>query len=390
MNEAKSTLANSLPREWVNDSQRWETICQQWLGEDFPTVSRLAIDTEFERRTTFYPIFALLQVFDGNKIYIVDPQIIRASDNFKKLCADRSIIKIMHAGKEDLDVLYHLWDCKINNYFDTQVVNAFVCGEASLGYAALVERVCGVTLDKQQTQSDWLIRPLSNKQIDYAANDVAFLFEIYDSLIAKVENQPFEQILNKELAEIGDTILGVANHQDAYRQAKDVSKLNGRQLPVFKMLFDWREVVARSQNKTRNHIFKDHQLVEICIRLPKSKKALQQIDSVHPKAVRVYGDEVLDLLQSTLNQKLAPLQPVINPRDIQGLKPFMNKLSKDVEKVAKNLGVQSSLVMSKRQLRKVAVSLITGETMPGVMNGWRGDYLMSDFRHHLSQFESSN
>ena len=376
-----------MPREWIDDSHQWESICQHWLG---PTVSRLAIDTEFERRTTFYPIFALLQVFDGKKIYIVDPQVIKKSTNFKKLCANSSITKIMHAGKEDLEVLYHLWDCKINNFFDTQVVNAFVSGEASLGYAGLVERVCGVTLDKQQTQSDWLIRPLSSKQIDYAANDVAYLFEIHDELLSKAENKPFESIMNKELIEISDTILGVANHQDAYRQAKDVSKLNGTQLSIFKALFDWREVVARSQNKTRNHIFKDHQLVEICIRLPKSKKVLQQIESVHPKAVRVFGDEILDLLQFTLNQKLAPLEPVINPRDIQGLKPFMNKLSKDVEKVAKAFGVAASLVMSKRQLRKVAVSLITGETMPEIMNGWRGELLMSDFRHHLSQFESSN
>ena len=377
-----------MDRVWVEDPSQWESICAHWLEDD--ALEWLAIDTEFERRTTFYPIFALLQVFDGKKIYLVDPQKISQVRNFKNICASPSIIKIMHAGKEDLEVLFHAWECRLNSFFDTQVVNAFYSGIQSVGYAALVKEVCDAELDKEQTQSDWLKRPLSEKQLSYAANDVLFLPQLYKFLDSKVKGQHYQEILEKELKELSSNILNSEFHEDDYRQAKDVSKLTPQELYVFRDLFTWREAKAISENRTRNHIFRDHQMVEICRRVPETKKQIQQIEGVHPRAVRVYGDEILELLKNVSEDASQSLPKVINPRDINGLKRQIDSLSKIVSKKASSYGIPAGLLLSKRLLKKTAVAMITNERLPESMKGWREDVLMADFRQYLSQLEPSN
>ena len=160
--------------KWIDDNQTFAGLAQSWRSLPY-----LALDTEFERRTTYYPKFALLQIYDGQSIYLIDPLKVECCDAFRELMADPQVDKILHSVKEDLEVLFYSWQCQLQGLFDTQVAYAFTNGEASMGYARMVAEMCDITLAKEATQSDWLKRPLSAVQLDYAAKDVLYLPFIY-------------------------------------------------------------------------------------------------------------------------------------------------------------------------------------------------------------------
>ncbi len=162
---------------FVDSSEELKKIVKEWLKLEW-----LAVDTEFERRTTFYAKLALVQIYDGRQIYLIDPFEVDCPLELRKVFESPAVIKIFHSSKEDLEVLYTAWDCRIQGLFDTQVANSFLTGEISLGYAKITEIVTGIFVDKQETTSDWVKRPLGEKQLDYAAKDVLYLPEIYQVL----------------------------------------------------------------------------------------------------------------------------------------------------------------------------------------------------------------
>ncbi len=331
-----------------------------------------------------YPIFALLQIFDGDNIYLVDVTQIKQSNGFSAICVDPTITKIMHAGREDIEVLWHSWNCQINNYFDTQIAYAFLEDNLSIGYAALVNEVCGVSLDKEQTQSDWLARPLSSKQLAYAANDVAYLYKVYSHLFEQIKTKPYINIVKQEMKEVSEWILTAEFDDASYREAKDVSRLNGEQLVLFKRLFYWRETIAKQENRTRNHIVKDHQLVDICEREPQSITQLKGIADIHPRAIRVYGNLILEQIKFYQEQSEPSLKPVVNPRDVVALKSLNQVFANVVKHKAKALGIQKAVLMSQRVIKKTALALLTDEKLPKPLLGWRGDVLLNDFQQIIN------
>ncbi|MCW9015934.1 MAG: HRDC domain-containing protein, partial [Kangiellaceae bacterium] len=352
------------PIIWIKSSDEFERVCSRWL-EQFSTenkqaeINALAIDTEFERRTSYFPNFALLQIFDGKEVFVIDTLEVGCPKSFKQICGDGSITKVMHACKEDLEVLNYSWGCSIQGLFDTQVAYAFVSGESSIGYAALVEKCCGVLLDKEENQSDWLARPLSEKQIEYAANDVLYLYSLFGHLEPEIHSLKSRELFETECIELCKQANNQPNFDKDYRQAKDVNRLNGKQLALFKTLYRWREETAINQNRTRNHIIRDHQLVEVARVRPDSKARLKSIEGIHPRSIRKYSEDILQIIEAHPEKPEQFEKPVINPRDIKQLKPLINQLAKIVEQKAKELEVNPGLIASKRIIKKIALAWIT-------------------------------
>lgn len=376
----KTALANV---EWVDSTEQ--------LFEITKTLAQakvLAIDTEFERRTTYFPIFALLQVFDGKTIYLIDVTQLDCSDEFRAIFSNENIVKIMHSSKEDLEVLFTAWNCKVNNLFDTQVAHNFLTGNLSIGYASIVAEICGETLGKEATQSDWLARPLSQMQLDYAAKDVVFLPEIYKSFKQKIKQQPFFKLFQQECQSLCLGVLVKPDYEKDYRQAGDVNRLSAEQLGIFKHFYQWREETAIKENRTRNHIVKDFQMVQIILTMPKKINDLKKIEKLHPRSIRVYGEAMLDLIHNQNN--IQALETVPNPRDVKGL----SLLEKDFYQVAKNIAQLHNLSMtsliSKRLVKKIAYAYITKESFPELWQGWRGDLLKSEFDIKFSQLKAAN
>ena len=142
----------------------------------------IALDTEFIRTNTFYPIPGLYQVASNSNIFLIDPLLIEEWQPFKDYLLDPETVKVLHACQEDLELIYAHLQIVPQNVVDTQLANAYVSENYSLSYAKLVEQNLGLQVDKQQTRSDWLQRPLSDDQLHYAVVDVEHLVAIFEQL----------------------------------------------------------------------------------------------------------------------------------------------------------------------------------------------------------------
>lgn len=149
------------------------------LNEELLNKPYLALDTEFRRTTKDNMRLALLQVNDGEEIYLVDSILIKEPEGHASFLFSNSVVKIFHSCKEDIEAIY-AWTGKVmNNLFDTQIAHAFLNGDFSIGYQGLVEEKLGIVIDKGETRSNWIRRPLTDSQLNYAVSDVEFLIELY-------------------------------------------------------------------------------------------------------------------------------------------------------------------------------------------------------------------
>ncbi|MET1254295.1 ribonuclease D [Aliikangiella maris] len=372
----------SPPVYWIDSQQQFIEAIDRWHSSPF-----LAIDTEFERRTTYFPILALLQIYDGDAVYLIDPLAVECTDSFRQLCADESKVKILHSAKEDIEVLFHSWHCPIKNLFDTQVAYAFTQGTISIGYAAIVNELCQQEVSKEETQSDWLKRPLTQDQQAYAANDVIFLPKLYQILSKQITEQPFSDWFVAECQELCELIEQQLLDDEDYRQAKEVWRLNGTQLALFKLLYNWRETTAIKENRTKNHIAKDPQLVQLAIVMPKNKNDFYKIQGLHPKSVRLYGEAILQIVNSFL-QKDGQTQSIVpNPRNIEHFNQLSSALANVVEQFAKRHQIATPVLASKRMIRKLTFAFLAKEKLPSGWTGWRASVLMPLFQPVLAEFQ---
>ena len=176
----------------------------QFLNNEFLTKKYLAVDTEFRRTTKDNMKLALLQVNDDEEIYLIDTIAISDPKENASFLFSESVIKIFHSCKEDLEAIYSWTNKKMVNIFDTQIANAFLNSDYSIGYQGLVEKRLGITLDKKETRSNWIRRPLRDAQLKYAALDVEYLIHLYkeqkEELIKSskldLHNQDIERLIN--------------------------------------------------------------------------------------------------------------------------------------------------------------------------------------------------
>jgi len=360
---------------WIDSQADLVALCRQ-----LATATVLAIDTEFERRTSFYPKFALLQIAHQDNIYLIDPLKVEQCEAFKTLLENSNCTKVMHSAAEDLEVLFHSWGCKVLGLFDTQIANAFLTGELQVGYARLVEQRLDIRVDKSETQSDWLQRPLSRSQKLYAAADVAYLERLYQLLNEELKQKHLLEYFQSECEELCTHAVTELDSEYAYRQGKDAWRLNGDNLALFKRLYDWREDVARRENRTRNHIARDHQLVAIAESRPSNPRQLAQCVDLHPSARRRYGEAIIDVIDESLRQGLEPLPEIANPRDVSELKTLTNCYQNKLQQISKIHAIPANILASQRNLRQLAMSRLTGEQEPRQFKGWRARLLAAGFR----------
>jgi ribonuclease D len=168
--------------QWIGDNASLAQHCATWRSLAF-----VAVDTEFMRVDTFYPIAGLLQVSEGERAYLIDPLLISDWTPFAELLQDPAVVKVLHACSEDLEVFLRLTGSLPGPLFDTQLAAGYLNLGFSMGYSRLVQAVLNIELPKGETRSDWLQRPLSATQVSYAAEDVLHLAEVYAQLKASCQ-----------------------------------------------------------------------------------------------------------------------------------------------------------------------------------------------------------
>ena len=231
-----TTTGSSYPANWslVTSDVELAATCERWLA-----AGTLAVDTEFVRERTYYPCPALIQVADNHGVVLIDPIEISDFGPLEGVLLDPSITKLIHACDEDLEVLEVLTGVTVRNVFDTQLASAFAGYGFAIGYRSLVEVLLEVVLDKDETRSDWLKRPLSSSQLRYAALDTVYLLPIHERLskaLAALGRSDWfkEEFDHRRRARAVDKLPEVA-----YLRIRGRGTLRAAQRRVLRALYQW-------------------------------------------------------------------------------------------------------------------------------------------------------
>lgn len=228
--------------------------------------SVLAIDTEFLREKTYYAKLCLIQMATEDEVAIADPFAVDDLKALVPLLEDDNVVKLFHAGGQDLEIIYRETGVLPTPLFDTQVAAALLGHTMQVGYAVLVHSLCGVSLKKTDSFTDWSRRPLSESQLEYAADDVIYLPEMYRIMRDRLETKGRLGWLANDFAELADPARYEEDPRLRYRRLKRGSSLSRKQLSAAREAAAWREVEARKRDVPRKWVVTDEQIVEACKR----------------------------------------------------------------------------------------------------------------------------
>nr|WP_207202389.1 ribonuclease D [Pseudomonas sp. TH07] len=356
---------------WIRDNDSLGRFCAEWQQLPF-----VALDTEFMRVDTFYPIAGLLQIGDGQRAYLIDPLTIDDWQPLAALLENTAVVKVVHACSEDLEVLLRLTGSLPAPLFDTQLAAAYLNLGFSMGYSRLVQSVLGIELPKGETRSDWLQRPLSETQISYAAEDAVHLAEVYVQLQPKLSADKYSWVL-EDGAELVANLRREVDPYEVYRDAKLAWKLSRAQLAVLRELCAWREIEARARDLPRNRIVREHSLWPLAKSQPDNLGALAKIEDMHPRTVRQDGEFLLDLIKragSVGPDQWPPAVPEPLPIEASALLKQMRALG---QAEGERLDIAPELMLRKKTLESLLKSGYPNGPyqLPDSLRGWRRELM---------------
>ncbi len=351
--------------QWIDSNDQLKQLC-----ETLAPVAKLALDTEFIRTDTFYPKIALIQISDGQRCWLIDVLAINQFTPLKALLESPDNQLILHACAEDLEVLEHALDIRPSNIFDTQIAAGIVNLGYCMGYARLVDSLFEVSLDKQATRSDWLARPLSQRQLDYAEVDVEYLHAMEEILSKALAEQGRHDWFVEETEGLFVTVDGRKDHRNYYLKLKGAWRLGIKSLTVLNRLCDWREHTARLSNRPRAHVIKDSVLIELAKRLPSARDQLYGIDDWFPRSVKRYGDAVLQQIAEAASD--TPVLPMPQPLP-KMISSVMREMRDSLGNVAQDMKIPQEFLCNKKELEAILRSSMEGQCQwPERLNqGWR-------------------
>jgi ribonuclease D len=356
---------------WILDDASLARHCADWRRLPY-----VALDTEFMRVDTFYPIAGLLQVSEGERAYLIDPLQIGDWTAFAALLEDTAVVKVLHACSEDLEVFLRLSGSLPTPLFDTQLAAGYLNLGFSMGYSRLVQAVLNIELPKGETRSDWLQRPLSATQVSYAAEDVLHLAQVYDAQQKLLSSDKNAWVL-EDGAELVANLRREVDPQEAYREAKLAWKLSRQQLAVLRALCAWREHEARARNQPRNRIIREHSLWPLARSQPDNLVALARIDDMHPKTVRQDGETLLQLIRDAAATPPADWPEALpEPLPVEA-SALLKKLRAIGQRQAERLDIAPELMLRKKTLEALLKSGYPDGPyqLPDALRGWRRELM---------------
>ncbi|CAE7594692.1 rnd [Symbiodinium microadriaticum] len=351
----------------VKDTPHLATICKSLADEDFVTV-----DTEFIREKTYWPELCLIQIAGDDDAYIIDPL---ADDMdlapFFELMADKSVLKVFHAAKQDIEIFVNLSGNVPTPLFDTQIA-AMVCGFGDqIGYQPLIRTLTGAKLDKSSRFTDWARRPLTDRQLDYALADVTHLRKAYRKLSKQLESSGRKGWVAEEM-EVLEAISTYVIDPDTCWERIKARSTNPRFLAILKALAAWRERKAQSANQPRNRILKDDALLEIAAHNPKTKTELRNLRAVSKGLVDGrWGDSLMSTIEEAAALPTEDCPQVERKKGVPAsAQPIIEMLRVLLKQVTAAHDVAPKLIASAADLERIAC-----EDDPDVLalHGWRAE-----------------
>lgn len=361
---------------YVASAAALEALCAALAGSPW-----LALDTEFIRDSSYYPALCLAQVANEEIVACVDPLAIADLGPLLKVLYSPDTVLVMHAARQDLEVLYGIAGSVPARLFDTQIAAAVLGHGDQVGYAALVQAMLGVALDKSHTRADWARRPLEPEQLRYAEDDVRYLGKIYERQLEALRQRGRLQWLEEDFQALCDPGLYTSVPEDAWERLRGASRLRGAQLAVLQELAAWRERRAQDLDKPRRWVLRDDLLVELARRMPASLAALKRLRDLPEATLRHHGAELLGIIQ--LAQQSAPASwPTLatNPTLGPGQEAMVDALMALVRMRAAEHGIGVPTLAKRGDLER----LVAGDPASPVLHGWRGALLGEELQALLA------
>lgn len=343
----------------------------------------LAIDTEFMRRRTLYPEVALIQVFDGEHLALIDPLAELSLFDFWQVLKDPAVLKVLHSPSEDIEVFQKYAGFVPAPLFDTQFALQLLGEGNCMGFALMVKTLLGIEIDKSESRTNWLQRPLTTKQLDYAAADTFHLLPCFELIIDRINKADLFEIILDESELIANKRAFQTPDELLYKDIKNAWQLKPHELAVLKELAIWRRNKAIRKNLALNFVLKEHNMTEIAKRGPSSLNSLRQIPGVESIEVNRSGVEILKCIE-----KAKAIAVDEHPQVLKRLIDFPNykQTAKDIKqkitKVAKANNIPEDVLASKKHVNqliswnwKLTAEQKKTHIKPDLLSSWRYSFI---------------
>ncbi|WP_435417926.1 ribonuclease D [Parerythrobacter aurantius] len=257
----------------ITDTETLRQLCERLAKSDF-----VCVDTEFMRENTYWPELCLIQIGNSEEAAAVDPLApgIDLACLWDLMCNNEDVLKVFHAGGQDVEIVYNFTGKTPHPIFDTQIAMMAISQSEQIGYANLVETWMGLTIDKGARFTDWSRRPLTDRQIEYAIGDVTHLATIFPRILKKLIKTKRGGWLDAEMEKLADPANYANNADLAWRRIRSPGR-NPQVLGRLKALAAWREAEAQHKNIPRGRIVRDETLADIASHPPKSQADLAKV-----------------------------------------------------------------------------------------------------------------
>jgi ribonuclease D len=356
----------------ITDSAALAEFCERQKGADY-----IAVDTEFMRERTYWPILCLVQVAGPDEAVAIDslaPGI--DLQPLLALMADARILKLFHAARQDLEIFFHLSGAVPTPLFDTQVA-AMVCGFGdSASYETLVRRLAGAALDKASRFTDWSHRPLTERQIEYALGDVIHLRTVYERMQQRLAKNGRASWFAEEMAALADPALYRTEPAEAWHRFRLRGRADSRFLAVLRALAAWRETAAQQRDLPRGRVLRDEALIEIASHAPQRVEALARTRGLGKGVAEGrLGKEILDAVAQGLADPDPPPAVAQKAQNPPGLGPLIELLRVLLKQRCEDFEVAQKLVASADDLEAIAAD--DAAAVPA-LTGWRREVFGAD------------
>jgi len=362
----------------VETAAQFQRSLGDWLDCDV-----IGIDTEFVRERTWRADLGLVQLSDGKRVWLVDPQKTGSLQPLSTLLDANGKVKILHAPSEDLGVLLDATNTCPTPLFDTQIACAMLGQSLQMGYHKTVEWLLGIAIDKGETRSNWCKRPLRPAQLLYAALDVCLLPAMHKQLLTRLKILERESWLTEDCERMLRKARKPVDPEQAWMRINGNGRMDGSALAILKLLATWRDLEAEKRNRARGFVIPDNALLTIARVQPASLDELSALDVLHPIAIRRYAKSLLSTIEQARQQDIqaTPL-PVLESKQ----RRLLGVMRKRVQQRAAEHSVEPALLASRRELENL-IFLPGDARLPEKFLGWRKGLITDELMALKEEFK---
>ncbi len=360
---------------YIDTEAELSLLCDILVKSDW-----IALDTEFIREKTYRPQLCLIQVATEDVIACVDPIALENIDPLLDILYRDDITIVLHAASQDLEIFHLLRDALPTPIFDTQLAATVLGYGEQIGYANLVKQCLDISLDKAHSRTDWARRPLSEGQINYAADDVRYLRQVYHQLVQELADKGRTHWLKEEFTRLTNPATYRPDPSNIWRKLRGGGRLKGVQLAILQTLCEWREHRAIDSDRPRRWILKDDILLDLARIQPDSPDQLKQIRGLEEGAIKRHGDTWLGLIKKV---QASPQDswPVLKKSQI--LSSEQEATSDILMGLLRKYSAEHNISPAAIATRKEIDKLVIGEQNIPLLQGWRKDIIGSKLKAFL-------